>query len=1587
MAEDYSVRAILSATDRGFSSTLKSALGTTESLADKIKNGFAFGVLTGAGQQAFSAITNGAKEMVGEINSSVKTWKTFEGNMKNFGKSKKEIAGVKKELQSYAETTVYSSSDMASTYAQLEAVGVGSMKSLSKGTSGLVKGFGGLAAAAEDPGQAMKSLSQQATQMAAKPKVAWEDFKIMLEQSPAGMSAVAKSMGISTSQLISKIQDGKVSTEDFFAAVEKAGTSEGFQKMATEAKTMDQAMDGLKEGVANKLMPAFEVFSQYGIKAIDAISNALGKINADSLAAKVQSGLDTAAQYFNVFKDAFSGVGTEVGEAITALKNSFSGMSDGIDVNALDVFKSAVEGAATGIKTFANFVEEHSDAIAKVTPYVAGLAIAFKGFSIVKSIVPGVGAFTSAITGLAGKGISAIAGKLFGVAAGETAAGTASKASSKQVLAAAKSFMMMGAAVLMISAGFALLAYSAIQLANSGGLAIGVMVGMAAAMVGLMIGMTAMIKSVSTSPAKLTKMAMALLSLGAAVLMVSAGFALLAYASISLANAGAPAIAVMVGMVATIALLAVGAAALAPALTAGAVGLIAFGAAMVLIATSAVIAGAALAIVSAVLPTIVQYGISGAVSIAALGASMVAFAVGAGAAGAACIVLGAGLTVAAVGLLAAGAATLVLAAGVTLLSAGILITSASLTLLATQLPMIASYGTQAAVSITALGASMVVFAAGALAAGAACLVLGAGLTAAAIGIAAAGVAVLVLASGITVLSVGALITAASLALLATQLPVIAAYGTQASGAIVALGGGLVVFAAGAAAGGVACVALGAGLVAVAAGMVTVSAGSLAAAVGITALAAGAALLAGSLTLTGAAAIVAGSGFIVASGGAMTCMASFTAVMAVTVALMASMAALNAPLLAVVASSAAAGAGMLVLAAGMTAAAAGTAVMSAALKAVKSSLKTISSSAKSTKSSLKDMTGSVKAVSSGLDTLGGKAKSALNSLKNAFDSSANSAKTAGQKVGKNFDSGMHTGLKSAANNAKNATKQITTSLKTASNNAKSAGKTFGTGYANSVKTGLRSAVTAASTAVNNVTSRLRSGRSGAYSAGSYVSQGFASGMRSCLSSIRAAARDMVAAADAAVKAKAKIHSPSKLFAKSGRYIAEGLGVGIANYIKKATAASTKLAKQTFTAFKKANGNYEKLGESLAKKYSSGMKTQKSNTTSAVKDLIDRDIEAIKKKNDTALANLKKNNEAQLKQYKKGSKAYKAAQKRLNNSYKAAEKKYKAQSKSYDKVGDKLYEQFKKKFESQADKAISAVESKLTALGEKFQKKYDEIVQARQDFRDSLNSVDLYKKNNNGKIVFTDFKAEQKKVNTLSSNLAKLKKLKMPKGMMDEIVSMDTASGLEFTNALLNMSSKQLKAYAKDYSNFRKTTKAVSDKYYKQDLANVKKDFNASVTKEMKNLNKKLNQIGVDAMKGLISGMNSQKKNLDKAGKSLADTIMNSFKKKLKIHSPSREFINLAHYIGAGIVSGMNDMVHDVKTATMNLVSIPSVQTPQLALAYGGELASEYDYYRHYEYTIEVPLNVDGKEFARATAQYTQEELDRNQTRAERKLGRR
>ena len=227
--------------------------------------------------KGINLISRGVGEMVEELNASGRAWKTFEGNMKMIGKSSSEIDQVRGSLQKFAQQSIFSASDMASTYSQMASIGVENAESL-------VKGLGGIASSAENPKQAMKSLSTQMTQALSKPKMQWQDFRIMLEQAPAGMAAVAKEMGMSTEEMVLAIQDGEIASKDFAKAVDKVGNSRAFNKMATEFKTVGDAIDGLKEGLANKLQPAFDKATEVGIKGINKISDSIEKIDFSKMA-------------------------------------------------------------------------------------------------------------------------------------------------------------------------------------------------------------------------------------------------------------------------------------------------------------------------------------------------------------------------------------------------------------------------------------------------------------------------------------------------------------------------------------------------------------------------------------------------------------------------------------------------------------------------------------------------------------------------------------------------------------------------------------------------------------------------------------------------------------------------------------------------------------------------------------------------------------------------------------------------------------------------------------------------------------------------------------------------------------------------------------------------------------------------------------------------------------------------------------------------------------------------------------------------------------------------------------------------------
>ena len=266
-------------------------------------------------------------------------------------------------------------------------------------------------------------------------------------------------------------------------------------------------------------------------------------------------------------------------------------------------------------------------------------------------------------------------------------------------------------------------------------------------------------------------------------------------------------------------------------------------------------------------------------------------------------------------------------------------------------------------------------------------------------------------------------------------------------------------------------------------------------------------------------------------------------------------------------------------------------------------------------------------------------------------------------------------------------------------------------------------------------------------------------------------------------------------------------------------------------------------------------------------------------------------------------------------------------------------------------------------------------------------DLFSSDSYGFISIVDFKAQKKQVEQLAKNMERLKKV-LPYDLMKDIQNLDTAQGLKYTTELLKKSDAWLTQYGKDYTAFMNTANSSAEAYYKPYIDQIDKDYNSAVTSELNKLKTKMNTIAKEATAGFVKGLTSKsnKKALNKAAKDLANILTRAVKGKLKIHSPSRVMKALGVFVVKGFVKGISSMGNTLDKTMNNIITIPNFDNLAIAGDVGGSLSSDYDYYAQAEYTIVVPVDLDGKEVARVTAPYTEAELSKRQTRQNRKLGR-
>lgn len=1049
MAETFSVKAILSVQDKRFTSAFKSAMGAVSNLKSTLTSGIGFGIMAGIGQKAFGAVTSSIGGMVSELNSSSAAWKTFNGNMSMVGKGADEIASVKKELQEFAEDTIYSASDMASTYAQLSAVGI-------KSTNKLVKGFGGLAAAAENPKQAMKTLSQQATQMAAKPTVAWADFKLMIEQTPAGISAVAKEMGMTTTELVQNVQDGKIATEDFFDAIAKVGTNDAFTKLATEYKTVDQAMDGLTETVSNKLAPSFDVLSGRAIKSLDGIINKIGDLDGNEIAGKLTGFLDKASGYWNVLKTEALEVKTAFGDAFSAIGEDLGKITGAFgSTESISSFAGVMDSASGALQTFAGFLKEHSEIIAKVISKLPQLFVAYKGLKIAKSVALFVGAFTSAIAGLAGAGISKIAGKLFGISKGQEAVGKRSAASSKKMLASAKAFMMLGAGVALISGGFFLLAQGAKAVADSGPLAVAVLAGMVGAVLALSFGFMSFLKNIKTSPAKMNAASKSFTKMAFAVSAVVLSLAGLALALTPLASLGDTAVAPLAAFGVVVGGLAIILGTMGKKLQESAVGI-------------AVFAGAVSAMALSMTP-LAKTGTDGAVAMGTFG-----------------VVVG--------GLVA----------------------------------VFAVFGTALTAAIPAM-----------LAFGATILMVGAGMSLATPFVEALGSVIQIL--GDVVVQVIGVITGAIVAIFPVFGNFVSTVSDSVSQIVSVVGNTLVnIFkTAGDIITGV-IDSLGDGFKKVTDGISKV----------IDSISGGFSSVldsvAGIIDSIGNSAKNAGKGFESVADGINT----IASLSIVDIAKALGSVAIG------LGEISAKGKGIGTVADGLNGVIGAITIASAQISMFSGTLTQLNSTAVQIPTSMAMISGALASFSIPvIDT--GSIMAAFASISAGAAALAAQLDSSAAKAGAQFSKALTNGMNSAANSVQRGVSKITSSanklISMLTNIATQAMSQFNS----ALSSGASRATSTARSMSTSILSTLNSTSSGAYSCGVYIGQGLARGMESTLGYIRSVAVQMAAAAEAAVRAKAKIHSPSRVFAGLGVYVGEGFALGIESMSRKVTEATQSI----------------------------------------------------------------------------------------------------------------------------------------------------------------------------------------------------------------------------------------------------------------------------------------------------------------------------------------------------------------------------------------------------------------------------------------------
>lgn len=432
MAESYSVKAILSAQDKNFSSIMKSCQGYANNLKTTLTGGLGFGAMAAIGGKAMSLVTNSVGDLSKETIETSDSMHKLQAAMRFSGHSEAEIqriAGATGTLKTYADKTVFSLQDVMSTFGSLSANGIKDADKLTEAIGNAVAVFGGGA-------KEYSSVALAISQAMAAGALHAQDWNQIINASPQLAGGLRKEL-IKLNPTLGNdfkgaMEKGAITADMLGQAINNIGMTDMAKEAATSVTTFEGAMGNLEASAVSGMMKLYDTFAKP--KVIDAINGMTGKVEAgfDKLSVGIPKAIELISPYWNVLKTDAKEVGTAFGEAAGAIIDEVQELTGAFGKKeSVDNFSESMGTATGALTTFADFLKNHDKEVAKAITLLPKLYVLLMGaaFPAVSSgALATVGALT-ALTALslglaAGMGASVVVVVAFGAAMAGGAVGT-----------------------------------------------------------------------------------------------------------------------------------------------------------------------------------------------------------------------------------------------------------------------------------------------------------------------------------------------------------------------------------------------------------------------------------------------------------------------------------------------------------------------------------------------------------------------------------------------------------------------------------------------------------------------------------------------------------------------------------------------------------------------------------------------------------------------------------------------------------------------------------------------------------------------------------------------------------------------------------------------------------------------------------------------------------------------------------------------------------------------------------------------------------------------------------------------------------